>query len=83
MLQLEKEIIAINFRRYTKRFTKYLHKNSGDHTNKIESAKERFSNIIKRIPPESYKKFKINYDQSNNIDIREIKYESDDNKFTN
>ena len=43
-----------------------------DHTKKIESAKEIFSNIIKQIPPESYKKFKIDYDQSNNIDIREV-----------
>ena len=49
-----------------------------DRTKKIESAKEIFSNIIKQIPPESYKKFKIDYDQSNNIDIREVKYESDD-----
>ena len=32
---------------------------SGDSTKKIESAKEIFSNIIKRIPPESYKNFKI------------------------
>ena len=30
-----------------------------DCTKKIQSAKEIFSNIIKRIPPESYKKFKI------------------------
>ena len=55
----------------------------GDHTKKIESAKEIFCNIIKRIPPESYKKFNIDYDQSNNIDISEIKYKSDDDKFTN
>ena len=32
----------------------------------------------KKIPPESYKKFKIGYNQSNNIDISEVKYESDD-----
>ena len=55
----------------------------GDRTKKIESAKEIFSNIIKRIPSESYKKFKIDYDQSNNIDISEIKYESDDDEYTN
>ena len=54
-----------------------------DRTKKIESAKEIFSNIIKRIPTESYKKFKIDYDQSNNIDISEIKYKSDDDEFTN
>ena len=53
-----------------------------DRTKKIESAKEIFSNIIKRIPPESYKKFKIDYDQSNNINISEVKYESDDDEFT-
>ena len=54
-----------------------------DGTKKAESAKEIFSNIIKRIPSESYKKFKISYDQSNNIDISEIKYTSDDDEFTN
>ena len=54
-----------------------------DRTKKIESAIEIFSNIIKRIPPESYKKFKIVYDQLNNIDISEIKYTSDDDEFTN
>ena len=47
---------------------------------KIESSKEIFSNIMKRIPPESYKKFKIDYDQSNNINISEINYESDDDE---
>ena len=52
-----------------------------DSTKKIESAKEIFSNIIKRIPPESYEKSKIDYDQSNNINISEMKYESDDNEF--
>ena len=54
-----------------------------DRTKKIESAKEIFSNIIKRIPSESYKKFNIDYDQSNNIDISEIKYKSDDDEFKN
>ena len=49
-----------------------------DWAKKIEAAKNVFSNIIKQIPPESYKKFKIDYDQSNNIDISEVKYESDD-----
>ena len=44
-----------------------------DWAKKIEAAKNLFSNIIKQIPPESYKKFKIGYDQSNNIDISEIK----------
>ena len=49
-----------------------------DRSTKIESAKKIFSNIIKQILLESYKKFKIDYDQSNNIDITELKYESDD-----
>ena len=54
-----------------------------DRTKKIQSSKEIFSNIIKQIPPKSYKKFKIDYDQSNNIDISEIKYKSDNNEFAN
>ena len=49
-----------------------------DKTKKIESAKIVFSNIIKNIPPESYKKFKIYYDQSNDINISET---SDDGKL--
>ena len=49
-----------------------------DKTKKIESAKNIFSNIIKNIPPESYKKFKIYYDQSNDINISET---SDDGKL--
>ena len=49
-----------------------------DPTKKNKSAKNFFINIIKQIPPESYKKFKIDYDQSNNIDISKVKYESDD-----
>ena len=49
-----------------------------DQAKKIEAAKNVFSNIIKQIPLEIYKKFKIHYDQSNNIDISEVKYKSDD-----
>ena len=49
---------------------------------KIESAKNIFSNIIKNIPPESYKKFKIDYDQSYDINISEINSEPDDGEFT-
>ena len=45
---------------------------------KIEVAKNVFSNIIKDLPPESYKRFKVDFDQSNNIGISEVKYESDD-----
>ena len=41
-------------------------------------AKNVFSNIIKQIPPESYKKFKIDHNLSHNIGISEVKYESDD-----
>ena len=44
---------------------------------KIESAKNIFSNIIKNIPPEDYKKFKIEYDQSSDISISEINSDSD------
>ena len=55
-----------------------------DGTKKIAAAKDVFSNIIKQIPPESYKKIKIDYDQSNNINIEEVKkYEPppDDDEF--
>ena len=34
---------------------------------KIESAKDIFGDIIKNFPPENYKKFKIDYDPSNNL----------------
>ena len=44
-----------------------------DRAKKIAAAKDIFINIIKQIPPESYKKFKIDYDQSNNISIEEVK----------
>ena len=40
--------------------------------NKIESCKKVFSNIMKNIPPESYKKFKIQYDASNDITVDEL-----------
>ena len=49
---------------------------------KIESGENIFSNIIKNIPPESYKKFKIDYDQSYDINISEINSEPDDGEFT-
>ena len=48
---------------------------------KIESAKNIFSNILKNIPPEKCKKFKIDYDQSNDISISEINSDSDDREF--
>ena len=44
-----------------------------DRVKKINAAKDIFSNIIKQIPSESYKKFKIDYDQSDNINIEEVK----------
>ena len=34
-------------------------------------AKELFCNIIKQVPAESYKRFKIDYDEKNNINITE------------
>ena len=37
----------------------------------IEAAKYFFSNTIKQIPTESYKKFKIDFDEKNNINITE------------
>ena len=49
-----------------------------DWAKKVDAAKNVFSNIIKQILPEIYKKFIIDFDQSNNIDINEVKYESDD-----
>ena len=55
-----------------------------DRAKKIAAAKDVFTNIIKQIPPESYKKFKIDYNQSNNINIEEVKkYEPlpDDDEF--
>ena len=51
---------------------------SADRAKKIEAAENVFSKIIKQILPESYKKFRIEYDQSNNININEVRYESDD-----
>ena len=42
-----------------------------DRAKKIQAAKEFFSNIIKQVPPESYKKFKIDYDEKNDISITE------------
>ena len=39
---------------------------------RIESTKNIFSSIIKNIPLENYKTFKIDYDQSNDISISEI-----------
>ena len=47
---------------------------SANKIKKIDSAKNIFSNIIKNIPSEDYKKFKIEYDQSNDISISEIFY---------
>ena len=44
-----------------------------DRVKKINAAKDIFSNIIKQILSESYKKFKIDYDQSDNINIEEVK----------
>ena len=55
-----------------------------DRAKRIAAVKDVFSNIIKQIPPEIYKKFKIGYYQSNDINTEEAKkYEPppDDNKF--
>ena len=42
-----------------------------DRAKKIEAAKQVFDKIIKQVPPESFKKFKVNYDEKNNITIHE------------
>ena len=57
---------------------------AADPHKEIESTKAIFSDIIWRIPPERYKKFKIwfDFDESNNINISEIKYDSDDDELT-
>ena len=44
-----------------------------DRAKKMALAKDVFSDIIKQIPPENYKKFKIDYDQSDNINIEEVR----------
>ena len=41
---------------------------------KIQTAKNIFSNVIKNVPPENYKKFKIEYDPSNNITVDEDEF---------
>ena len=50
---------------------------------KNESTKEIFTDIIGRILPESYKKFKIDFDKSNNINISDTTNDSDDDNFAN
>ena len=42
-----------------------------DRAKKIEAAKQVFDKIIKQVPPESFKKFKVNYDEKNNITFHE------------
>ena len=48
-----------------------------DDHKKIESTKEIFSNIIGQIPPENYKKFKIDLDSSDKIKINQTKEDSE------
>ena len=38
-----------------------------DKRQSIQSAKKVFSNIIQNVPPENYKKFKIQYDPQNQL----------------
>ena len=55
-----------------------------DRAKKIEAAKEFFSNLIKQVPPESYKKFKIDYDEKNNINImKQMKTTNQYNEINN
>ena len=49
---------------------------------KTESAKAIFRNITGPIPPESYKKFKIDFGESKNINISETKFDSHEDEFT-
>ena len=42
-----------------------------DRAKKIEAAKQVFDKIIKQVPSEIYKKFKIDFDEKNNIAINE------------
>ena len=48
-----------------------------DDHKKIESTKEIFSNIIGQIPPENYKKIKIDLDSSDKIKINQTKEDSE------
>ena len=41
---------------------------------KVQTAKKNFSNIIKNVPPENHKKFKIEYSPQNNITIDEDEF---------
>ena len=56
-----------------KDFPSYLKKIPTDNRNKTESTKEIFSNIIGQIPPENYKKFEINLDSTDQINISQMK----------
>ena len=40
---------------------------------RIEAAKEFFSDIIKQVLPENYEKFKIDYNEKNNISLKQMK----------
>ena len=71
-------ITVINFRRQIKDLPSISTQIPVDRAKEIEATKNIFSNIIKQILPESYKKFKIDCNQSKNIDISEVKYESVD-----
>ena len=42
-----------------------------DRAKKIEAAKQVFDKIIKQVPSEIYKKFKIDFDEKHNIAINE------------
>ena len=44
-----------------------------DRAKRIEAAKEFFSDIIKQVLPENYEKFKIDYNEKNNISLKQMK----------
>ena len=73
----KRKLLSLTSKDRRKDFSSIYAKIPTDKFKKGEAAKDVFSNIIKQILPESYKRFKIDYDQSNNIDINESWYESD------
>ena len=74
---MKKKIISTNSRREIKDSLSVLAEIPAVRVKGIEAAKDFFSNIIKQISPESYKKLKIDYDEKNNINITET-YEDDE-----
>ena len=79
--QRKRKLLPLNSEERLKELPSIYQLVSADPYNKIESTKEIFRDIIGRIPPESYKKFKIDFDKPNNINISETTNDSDDDDF--